>query len=255
MRLLGIDFETTGLDTANDRIAEIGLCLWEVETRRPIVTVGVFLNDKDLMEKASRPSTQEMMKRVSGITPEMLTEFGTDAKANLEWLATFAGNHAVDYLCAHNGTNFDQPILMAEMERHGVDSTKIKSIPWIDTRTDIPFATEPDSRKLTHLAAEHGFVNPFAHRAVFDVLTMLRILSNYDLQKVLEYQKIPFVLMRAVVSYDNRQLAKDMRYSWEKIGTETYPKLWVKKVKQNLVEKELADCQKKGFQAVVLEAG
>lgn len=253
MRLLGLDFETTGLDTSSERVTEIGLCLWEVETKRPIVTLGLFLQDDEILKKAAIPETAAMMARVSGITKEMLTEFGTDAKSNFLWLEKWVGNHKPDYIVAHNGENYDKPILMSELARHGVEAPALRQIPWIDTKTDIPFATEPDSRKLKHLATDHGFINPFAHRAVFDVLTMLRILSNYPIQEVLEYQKIPFVTARAVVSYEQRQLAKDFRFSWEKIGERSYPKMWVKKIKQNLLEKEVADAKAKGFQIVRIE--
>lgn len=253
MRLLGLDEETTGLLTSEDRVVELGICLWEVEQKRPIVTVGMFLKDDDIMARARRPDVQEMMKRITGITPEMLEEFGTDAKKNLEWLVEFALKHKIDYIVAHNGENFDKPMLFAELDRHGILAPEFRAIPWIDTKSDIPFVTEPDSRRLNHLAADHGFINPFAHRAIFDVLTMLRILANYDIAKVIEYQKIPFHTMRAVVSFDDKQLAKDLRYSWEKIGTQTYPKMWVKKVKQNLVEKEIEDAKKKGFVAVVID--
>ncbi len=250
MRLLGIDLETTGFDTATDRVTEIGAVLWDVETKRPLVSYGVFLRDAE-MENKFTPEVNAMMLRVCGITPELLREFGTNAADNFEWLAHYAVDHHVDYIVAHNGENFDRPMLTSELRRHGIKDDKFESIPWIDTRTDIPFATEPDSRKLKHLAVDHGFINPFAHRAVFDVLTMLRILSNYDLAAVLEYQKIPFVTMRALVNYDQKELAKAQRFSWEKLGDKTYPKMWVKRVKENQIDQEKINC--KGFEIAKID--
>lgn len=245
MRLLGLDFETTGLDTAQARIIEMGACLWEVETKRPLVTVGVFLHGPDY------PSLPEDIVRITGITDEILGEFGTDAKHNLQWLESFCQKHGVDYIVAHNGENFDKPLLLAELTRHGLEAPTLRTLPWIDTRADIPFPTEPDSRRLKHMAADHGFLNPFAHRAVFDVLTMLRVLSHYDLAAVLAYQATPFVTVRAIVDYNDRQLAKDRRYSWEKIGDKTYPRCWVRRIKQDQVEKEKATCP---FKVVVLDS-
>lgn len=244
MRILGIDFETTGLDTAKDRITEMGVALWDVPTQRPLMTVGTFLHDK------TYPPQSEEIVRLTGITDELLAEFGTDPAQNLRWLDGFCTKHQVEYLVAHNGENFDKPLLMAELARHGVEAPCLRSLPWIDTRTDIPFATEPDSRRLNHLALDCGFINPFAHRAVFDVLTMLRVLVHYPIQDVLAYQKIPFVVVRAMVGYEDREKAKKQRFSWEKIGEQVFPKQWVKKVKQNLLDQELASCKQAGFQAV-----
>lgn len=248
-----MDFETTGFDTANDRITEIGVCLWEWETKRPLTTYGIYLWDAGIKEKAGNPEVAGMMEKVCGITPAMLEEFGTDPAANLKWLDSYCERHKIDFIVAHNGENYDKPLLMAELARHGIEAKCLRSIPWIDTRTDLPFASEPDSRKLKHLALDAGFINPFAHRAVFDVLTMMRVLSHYDLSAVLEYQKIPFVTARALVGFEDRQKAKDMRYSWEKLGEKTYPKCWVKRIKENQLEAEIAACNAKGFKIVRID--
>lgn len=247
MRILGIDFETTGLDTSKDRITEMGFALWDVPTKRPLVTVGVFLHDESYP-----PQSQEILG-LTGISNEMLREFGTAPAANFSVLEGFCTKHKIEYIVAHNGENFDRPFLYAELSRVAVAAPVLRALPWIDTRTDIPFAKEPDSRKLNHLALDLGFINPFAHRAVFDVLTMLRILSNYAIEDVLAYQRIPFVVLRALVSYENREQAKKQRFAWEKIGEKTWPKCWVKKVKLNLLQAELDACKKQGFDAIQIE--
>lgn len=237
MRLLGLDLETTGFDTAKDRITELGVVLWDVPSKLPLITHGAFLNDP------TYPKLSEEVIRVTGITDGILAEFGTSPTKNLEWLVGFSAAHGVDYIVAHNGENFDRPLLMAELTRHEIASDTFRTVPWIDTRTDIPFVSEPDSRKLKHLAGDHGFINPFSHRAVFDVLTMLKVLSHYDMQAVLDYQKIPFITVRAIVSYEDKQLAKDQRYSWEKLGERTYPKMWVKRIKADKLAQEEKNCK------------
>jgi DNA-dependent RNA polymerase auxiliary subunit epsilon len=72
---------------------------------------------------------------------------------------------------------------------------------------------------------------------------MLRVLANYDINAVLEYQKIPFVTMQALVTYDERNLAKEQRFSWEQLGDKKYPKMWVKRIKKNLLELEKQNCK------------
>ncbi len=247
MRILGLDLETTGLDTSTARITELGVALWDVPTKRPLVTVGVFLHD------STYPPQSADIIRLTGITDEMLLEFGTEPAANLRWLDGFCEKHQVKYICAHNGENFDKPLLLSELARNKLEAGYLKKLPWIDSRTDIPFASEPDSRRLNHLALDAGFINPFQHRAVFDVLTMLRILSNYDINHILEYQAIPFATCRAVVGYEDREKAKIQRFSWEKIGEKTYPKSWVKRIKLNLLDAEIAKCKQAGFDVIRVE--
>lgn len=237
MRVLGIDLETTGFDTARDRITELGAVLWDTDTKSPLLIHGDYLHD------ASYPKQSDEVIRVTGITDAHLEEFGHVPARELEWLDQLCVAHRVDYLVGHNCTNFDAPLLFAELTRHDVSARCLRELPWIDTRTDLPFVTEPDSRKLKHLAGDHGFLNPFSHRAVFDVLTMLRVMSHYPMDQILEYQKIPFITVRALVSFEDKQLAKDQRYSWEKIGEKTYPKSWVKRIKIDKLEQEKLACK------------
>jgi DNA polymerase III subunit epsilon len=237
MRVLGLDFETTGLDTSKDRITEAGIVLWEVETKRPLTALGIFYYDE------TYPKLSDEITRLTGITDAMLKEFGTAPAANLEWLEGYCQKHAVEHIIAHNGENFDKPLLQAELKRHHIHAPFLSQLPWIDTKTDLPFATEPASRRLNHLALDAGFINPFAHRAVFDVLTMCRVLSNYDFNQVVEYSKIPFITVRAMVEYADRQLAKDQRYTWEKLGDRTFQKSWVKRIKENKFEDEKKICK------------
>jgi len=249
MRLLGLDFETTGLDTANDRVTEVGLCLWDVPTKRPLTTYSIFLFDEAMRERFTA-ETVKMMHELCGITPALLGEFGMAPGPQYAWMDEYCSRHRVEYIVAHNGENFDKPFLMAELARHGVEGKYLKTLPWIDTKMDIPHPTPPDSNKLKHLALDAGFINPFAHRAVFDVLTMLRVLSNYPLDDVIAYSKVPFVTVRGVVSFEDRQLAKDQRFSWEKLGDKTYPKQWVKRIKVDKLEEEQKKCK---FQVVKLD--
>jgi DNA polymerase-3 subunit epsilon len=242
MRVLGFDLEATDLDTATARITEVGAVLWDVPARVPLMISNHLCWGEDY-PSVFTPEVSAMVERVCKFTPAMLTEFGGDPKEVLQNLENMARNGGAQYIVAHNGEGYDKPLLLAELDRHGVEAPYLRSLPWIDTRTDLPFVTEPDSRKLKHLAGDHGFINPFSHRAVFDVLTMMRIFGHYDIREIIEHQSIPFVTLRALVSYDNRQMAKDQRFSWEKVGDKTYPKMWVKRVKANKLEEEKKACK------------
>lgn len=244
IRVLGFDAETTGLSPKEDRITEVGVALWDVENKQPLVTLGTFLYDESYP-----PLTAEITK-LTGITDDMLKEFGVSPLTQWMWLEKFCDKHRVDYIVAHNGENFDRPFLYAELDRAGVSGSFLRSLPWVDTRNDIPFPTEPDSRKLKHLALDCGFINKFEHRAVFDVMTMLSVMSHYDFNEIVEYSQIPFITVRALVNYDNRELAKAQRFSWEKVGDRVYIKQWVKRIKENKFEEEKQKC---GFEIVQLK--
>jgi DNA polymerase-3 subunit epsilon len=239
MRLLGLDLETTGFNTGTDRAIELGVCLWDTERRTPIEFGGVYLIDEGIRELMRKPDVSDMCRRVSGIELDDLEEFGLAPVEAFDHFLEYLRKHRVDYIVAHNGENYDKPLLLAELSRHGLKNPLPE---WIDTRFDIPFKTEPDSRKLKHLALDCGFINPFAHRAATDVLTMMRVLDHYPLQDILEYRKIPFITVRAVVTYDEREKAKAQRYSWERLGEKVYPKRWVKRIKANLLEDERKRC-------------
>jgi hypothetical protein len=129
---------------------------------------------------------------------------------------------------------------MSEISRYRLECPHLQRLPWIDTLTDIPYPAEISTRKLSYLAADHGFINPFQHRALFDVLTMLNVLSRYELGAILEFQQIPWVTIQANVSYDDRMLAKEARFFWQAIGDKKYPNKWVKRIKKNVFEEEKA---------------
>lgn len=247
MRVLGIDFESTGLDVTKDRITEIGLVLWDVPTKRPLLTIGIFYHDE------TYPPLSAEIRELTGITDELLREFGTKPAENLAWLEAFGQKHEVRYLVGHGSENFDRPLLLSELDRASLSAPWLRAIPWIDTRNDLPFKKEPISRKLAHLALDAGFLNPFSHRAVFDALTTLKVFSQYDFEEILEHQKIPFVTCRALVSFNDKQLAKDLRYGWEKAGDKSYPKFWVKRVKENQLDQEIAMAKNKGFEVIRID--
>jgi hypothetical protein len=62
---------------------------------------------------------------------------------------------------------------------------------------------------------------------------MLKVLDQQpDIHAVIARAMSPWVVARALVSFEEKDLAKARRYMWENIGTEKYPKQWGKKIKQ-----------------------
>ena len=237
MIVLGYDLESTGLDTTNDNIIEIGAIIYDTKERAPLEMLSCFVRpQRDLPDDYISPT---------GIRKEWLFKYGLSMPEAFGRLQKMISNSEPLCVAAHNGENFDKPLTLAELLRHNIVGHSIESMHWIDTRNDIPFKKEPASRSLVNLAAEHGYLNPFPHRAVFDVATMLKLLDFYDFPEILEESKKPWVTMRALVNFDTRQKAKDLRFTWD--GTR---QIWTKKVKENLIEREIENAKLIGVNLV-----
>jgi DNA polymerase-3 subunit epsilon len=221
MRLLGLDFETTGLDPVEDYVTEVGAVLWDTTRKGPISIDSYFVKHDGI------ELTEEITK-ITGIQQADLNEFGIESSVALTRLQDQV--QLADVVVAHNGELFDKKFYYEWNKRFY--SSPVEKI-WIDTQNDIDYPEEIQSRKLTYLAAEHGFLNPFAHRAVFDVLTMLKVLENYNIDEALYSAQQPTVTLQALVSYDDREKAKERRFRWD-----AQAKMWVRSIKQHKIERE-----------------
>lgn len=237
MIVLGYDLESSGLDTSNDRIHEFGAVLFDMKKKVPLQLFSCFV----------RPSLPYPENYVSptGLELSWLNQFGmpiTEAFGELQKMCALA-----ECVVAQNGENYDKPLTKAELERNFMKDHLLMQLHWVDTRYDLPFDYAPKSRHLNHLAADAGFINPFPHRALFDAMTCVRLASMYDFEKVLAHSKIPWVNVRIMTNFDQKQIAKDLRYSWD-------GKIWSKKVKEDQFDAEAKAAEARGVSVVRLQA-
>lgn len=228
MLICGYDLETTGLSVENDRIIEVGAVLWDVEKAAPVRMVSELVYPDQL------GTISPEITKLTGITE-------ADCISHGQGLRTIIGRtddlfHDAEAIVAHNGHRFDFPFW-----RHVLAQRQLSPFPkaavLVDTTIDVPYPDTIQTRNLVHLAAEHGFCNPFKHRAVFDVLTMLHVLSRYPIEEVLKLAKEPLVRLVAQVAYEDRDLAKVRGYHWD-----AEKKEWFKHFKYSQAETEEREC-------------
>jgi DNA polymerase-3 subunit epsilon len=213
MRILGLDLETTGLDPEQDEIIEIGAVVWDTEQKKPLRMMSELVR--------STKTVSAEITAITGITNEDLTHCGQEPQKAISQLLELA--QGCQYIVAHNGREFDRRFLEKSLLQIG---SRLE-LPWIDTLFDVPYSDNISSRKLVHLCAEHGFLNPFSHRAVFDVMSMLMILNQYDFAEVERYYKSPALKLVARVGYDDREKAKKAGFRWDPVG-----RIWFRQIKE-----------------------
>lgn len=154
MKYVVFDIETTGLDTKNDRIVEIGAIKIEdgvvVEEFNEMMNPGIPIPEK---VSAIHHIYDDMVadKPYPGVVLHRFHEFYKDC----------------DYIIGHNAKRFDYPFLQSEFFRNG-----IKAIP-IDVKDTIWVAKQKirglRSYSLAALCQTFLITNQEAHRALSDV--------------------------------------------------------------------------------------
>jgi DNA polymerase-3 subunit epsilon len=241
MLLCGLDFETTGLKIGTVSVVEVGLVLWDTDMRAPVKLAGY------LVDPGADAVWEPGVEKINHITPELCSKYGvvelTGLKQLLSWYAV------ADYAVAHNGLEFDRPILRHWAEKHKLDWQADKI--WIDTKCDLEIP-QRDSTRLVYMAADHAFLNPFPHRAVFDVMTMMKILDCYEIDEVLKVSKSPTLVVQALVSFADRDKARTRGFHAQ-YETNGKFKAWTMVVKQCYFEREQEGARAAGFDIEVIK--
>lgn len=226
----GIDIETTGLDIKKDEITEIAWVIKPWRDPKPLVMRTEFC----LVAQDISPE----ITNLTGITSEHVG-MGKPLRAVLESLFDDLLTYPVNYILAHNGTNFDKPWVLDAL---GLNRPAwFDDLLWLDSAKDIrwPFPTA----KLNYLAAELGFLNPFPHAALFDVMTMFRVAETRELSEIVKMATTPDMVVEACVTFGTKDMAKDKKYRWQDPGNgKTYTKKWVKLIKEDEFDEEARSC-------------
>ncbi len=189
------NLELSGVNLSKDRVIEIGAALWDFDLQAPVRVLSELIDEPDHL-----PIT-ELVSDLTGITDDMLEKWGAKKDQIKSILLSLADMmEKADYMMAHNGDQYDKPMIGAMFNRFGIP---MPDLLWIDSIRDIEFPRKIKVRALSQLEHAHGFVNPFPHRALSDVFSMLKIAAHYNLDRMVELAKSPLVTIEAKLPTPN----------------------------------------------------
>ncbi len=193
-----VDVETTGLNPSEDRVIEIGILEFRIGREGVPIISGMYSG----LEDPRQPLTEDV-KRITGITDEALLG------QTIEWSVVERFWDRASLVIAHNA-EFDRSFLTTRPELSSTVKHWACSVRHIDWR-----AKHFGSSKLQYLAADHGFANPFAHRALFDCATTFRLVSPH-LPELIESSYEPEYDIAAVGSpFETKDILKQNGYRWD----------------------------------------
>ena len=200
--VLILDTETTGFDHANDACLEVAVVEYSI---KHMSVLGCF---SAVMTSDKGNAEAEKINHIPlGILDPM---YGRTPVAVWGLVERFARRSAA--VLAHN-SDFDKGWVPPE---HA-----LLKIPWIDTCFGVNWPLQSRAaNSLINLAFEHGLGIDSPHRALADCLLIARLMTRcaelgYDVGAILARGLRPQGYFMALVSYEDRQLAKDAEFKWQ----------------------------------------
>jgi DNA polymerase-3 subunit epsilon len=224
---IAVDTETTGLDTANDKIIELSIVSFEFDMEGNIYSVGECYS---AFEDPGEPLSDEV-KDITGIVDD-------DVEGQYFNDKTVEALFDISVVTIAHNSKFDRVLMERRFPQvaHNRWGCSLNDIDW--------FSEEVFGRTLSALAAIYGFFFD-AHRAEVDVRAGIEILRNHDvngqplLKQVLDAVKAStYELWAFNAPFDAKDTLKGNGYSWHP-GDERYGKAWHKPVLQEDLESEL----------------
>lgn len=221
-----VDLETTGVDPLNDKIIEVGLLEFTVTADGTAKITRMF----SYLEDPEEPLSEDI-KKITGLDDELLAGQKTD------WQQVRNLMQEAAIVIAHNAP-FDRSFIEQRSELNDLNlhwGCSVKHINW--QRHGYK------TRALNYLAADNGFVNPFAHRALFDCATTFRLIAPH-LQELISRSTLKEYLVSAVgAPFAVKDQLKARQYRWN--GEQ---RVWAKTIFEDEIEEERAFLREEIYQ-------
>jgi len=207
-RLLIIDTETTGLSPQEGQCIEVGAILFHVPSRSVLTQVSFLL-----------ACEENPVQGINGIDPAAtrVVQPILGALDFFDWIANFA-----DAVVAHSAA-FDR-------QWFGIGALPELTLPWICSKDDIRWPADRRLRpapSLAELALAYEVPVWAAHRALTDCIYLAQVFQRCDdLEALLQRALEPRSLVKALVSFDDREQAKAAGFRWN----EPVPKAWTRRL-------------------------
>jgi DNA polymerase III alpha subunit (gram-positive type) len=198
--LAPLDVETTGLDKVNDRVIELGVCLYSTGQKKYLDSVGQLVQSDGVAVTAE-------ITGITGITQAAVDHFGYDPADALNTLIEFVKQ--ADAVIGHNIRYFDWPIIENWAKRLGA---QLPPVLLVDTMEDIPSV---EGEQLITMCAKKGFVNPEQHSALNDAQATMKLAMSYDIDTIVARAKIPTVIVQSHAPRTNTNSEnKKYKFRW-----------------------------------------
>lgn len=224
-----LDVETTGINPDEDRIIEIGILEFGLLEGRDDPEI---LNLYGALEDPGLPLSPEI-QRLTGLSDAVLS----GQRISWDYVRGLMQRAAI--VVAHNA-DFDRSFIerrpeLADLKTHW--ACTMKHIDWEGKG----FKT----RALNYLAADHGFINPFAHRALFDCATTFRLMSPYFPELVQRSYLREVRVFAVQAAFEMKDKLRNNRYRWD-----AQRRCWFKDILEDALEVERSFLQKEIYQGL-----
>ncbi len=189
--------ETTGLDPAKDHAIEVAAILYDLEHASVVQAVSSLMwcdrNEAEAINHIPLPALREA-------PPE-----------GIAWALVETLSRHADVYVAHN----------ADFDRSFVPEHWRRPMPWVCSKNDITWPRQTrEGSSLVALALDHGLGVATAHRAMSDCDLIARLFTRAvelgaDLQAIMAHAMRPKVEVHALVSYEDRDIAKRAGFQWD----------------------------------------
>ncbi|MBD1881899.1 3'-5' exonuclease [Coleofasciculus sp. FACHB-T130] len=206
-QVLIVDTETTHLEVNAGQVIEIGAILYSVKHQTTIEQFSIIL-----------PAQSNPAEHINRIKPAPLMEMTAEqADRGVRMLVEMAKMAQV--IVAHNA-EFDKKWFGLSKNGKSTLPTllnfKGEPLPWVCTCNDFKWPRQTRSgQSLLELAAAHDIGVFGTHRALTDCQLIAALFDRMEnLQAMFEKALRPKALFKALVTYDNRQQAKQAGFRW-----------------------------------------
>lgn len=197
--VLILDTETTGVDPKTDRAIEVAAVQYSLEHACVMESYASLI--------CAEENPAEAINHIPGKALPFAMDDG-DVWRRVRDMAS-----RCDAIVAHN----------AAFDRRFVPESLRDCVPWICTLSGFDWPRAGDDRKLISIALAHGLGVVDPHRALADCYLIARLLTRCaelgtDIGAMLERGLRPQATFQALVSFENKDLAKAKGFQWDPKG-------------------------------------